>query len=448
MLIRKTIDRRKVLRGMLAGSAVSIGLPLLECFLNDHGTALANGAPLPVRFGTWFWGLGMNEKIWVPDKIGADYDLKPELAALAPVKQHVNIFSRYRTDLGGRPPQVHYSGWVLLRCGQSPVNATDLPGRSIDVTIGDVIGGGTRFPSLELAATGRKGDSYSFHGPSAVNPPEVTALDLYHRTFGAEFQDPNSPDFRPDPKLMLRKSVLSAVREDSASLRRTLGSADRHRLEQHFTGLRGMEERLALQLQKPPPAPACRIPGILPPEIPTGEDVDLINQRHALMTDLLVMALACNQTRVFNMIYSSAGAGTGKRGVPSTHHIISHEESNNEQGYQEMHSWFIRQAMGAWAHFVGALASVREGDGTLLDNTLVYAHSEHDNAQLHTNHGIPMMTAGRAGGRIRSGVHVDGRHQALASELGHTLVRAMGLETEAWGEGVMRTSKTIGEILV
>src|SRR5690348_16373996 len=140
MLIRKTIDRRRVLRGLLAGGAVTVGLPLLECFLNDHGTALANGAALPVRFGTWFWGLGMNEKIWVPDKIGANYDLKPELAALARVKQHVNIFSRYRTDLGGHPNLVHYAGAVFLRCGQWPSTRIDLPGRSIDVTIGDAIG--------------------------------------------------------------------------------------------------------------------------------------------------------------------------------------------------------------------------------------------------------------------------------------------------------------------
>ena len=443
-----TISRRRVLRGILAGGAVTVGLPLLDCFLNDNGTALANGAPLPLRFGTWFWGLGMNQKIWIPDKIGADYDLKPELAALAPVKKHINVFSRYKTDLGGRPSQVHYSGWVLLRCGQSPLNAADLPGRSIDVIVGDAIGGGTRFPSLELAATGDKRHSYSFHGSSAINPPEVSVKDLYQRIFGPEFQDPNSSTFKPDPSVMLRKSLLSAVREESADLRRTLGAADRIRLDQHFTELRAMEGRLALQLQKPARAEACHVPPAELPEIPTGEDVALINQRHALMTDLLVMALACNQTRVFNMIYSGAGAGTGRKGLAATHHTISHEESDNAQGYQEKHSWFLREAMGAWANFVGALASVREGSGTLLDNTLVYAHSEYDDARLHTYHGIPMMTAGRAGGRIRSGIHVDGRHEALASELGLTALQAMGIQTESWGEGVMRTTNTIKEILV
>lgn len=446
MQIHKTLRRRRFLHGMLGASAVMVGLPVFDCLLNEHGTALANGQPLPVRFGTWFWSLGMNEQVWVPDKVGEHYDLKLELAALASVKEHVNIFSRFRTEFNGRTPIVHYTGWVVLRCGDTPASDTDLPGESIDVTIADAIGGTTRFPSLEMAATGNKRDSYSFRGKSAINPPEATPVDLYQRVFGAEFQDPNSPVFKPDPKIMLRKSVLSGVREEGASLRRTLGAADRQRLDAYFTSLREMERRLELQLQKPPPIPACHAT-TPPPEIPVGMDVELINERHQLMTDILVMALTCNQTRVFNMVYSNAPAGTGKKGLPSTHHITSHEEGNNKEGYQEMHSWFIRQAMGSWAYFVGALASVREGDRTLLDNTLVYAHSEHDYARFHTFNGVPMMTAGRAGGRIKTGLHVDGRHEALASRLGLTLLRGMGLATEAWGKGALRTTETISEIL-
>ncbi|MFM7734585.1 MAG: hypothetical protein ACKPBU_01195, partial [Alphaproteobacteria bacterium] len=78
------IDRRTVLRGMLGGAAVSIGLPLLEVFLDDHGSAYADGGALPVRFGTWFWGCGLNPGRWVPKKLGADYDTPAEIAVLAP----------------------------------------------------------------------------------------------------------------------------------------------------------------------------------------------------------------------------------------------------------------------------------------------------------------------------------------------------------------------------
>lgn len=448
MLIRKTIDRRRVLRGMLGGAAVSVGLPLLDCFLNDAGTAMAGGAPLPVRFGTWFWGLGMNEKIWIPDKVGADYDLKEELLAIKPVKQHINLFTHYKVGMDGRPPLCHYTGWIILRCGQAPIGRGVLPNESIDVTVADAIGGGTRFRSIEMTATGNRNHSYSFRDSSAINPPEVSPLDLYQKVFGADFQDPNSRSFKPNPQVMLRKSALSAVREDSGALYKTLGYADKQRMEQYFTSLRGLEQRLELQLQKPPPALACKVAGELPPDVPAGQDIEIVAERHNLMTDILVAALACNQTRVFNMMYSDSAAATTKKGLTGIHHVITHEEPMGPHGYQENHTIFTRRAMEAWAYFVSALAAVREGDRSLLDNTLVFAHSDHSDARTHGYRGIPMMTAGRAGGRIKSGLHVDGRHEHLATEVGLTLTRAMGLELDSWGKGTMQTQKTIGAVLV
>jgi hypothetical protein len=444
----KAMDRRAVLRGVLGGTAVTVGLPFLECFLNSHGTALANGASMPVRFGTWFWGLGMNKQIFLPNKIGPDFDLKEELAAIKPVKDYVNLFSNYRIYTDGRPSLCHYTGWVVLRCGQAPTDHDSFPGESIDVSVADAIGGGTRFRSLEMTATGNKQNSFSFRSAQAVNPPEISPLAFYQRVFGPEFQDPNSPRFSPNPALMVRRSVLSAVQEDSVQLSKTLGSADRARLDQYFTSLRGLEQRLALQLDKPPPAPACHIPPA-PRDVPTtGTDADLVAERHNLMTDILVSALACNQTRVFNMAYSESGATTTKNGVPNAHHPVTHEEQLNEGGYQPTHSWFIRRAMESWAYFIGALAAVREGDGTLLDNTLVFAHSDQETARLHTMDGIPMMTAGRAGGRLRSGIHLDGRNQDVGTEVGLTVMQAMGLEKREWGRGSMRTTKTVGGLLV
>lgn len=443
----RPFNRRALLRGVLGGAAINVGLPLLDCFLNEHGTALANAQPVPVRFGTWVWGLGMNKQIFTPDKVGPDYDLKDELAAIKPVKEQINLFSHYRVLRDGRPSLCHYTGWVVLRCGQAPLDRNSYPAESIDVTVSDAIGGNTRFRSLEMAATGNKAHSYSFRNAQAVNPPEVSPLDFYQRIFGGEFQDPNAASFKPNPQLMLRKSVLSAVKEDSAQLQKQLGSEDRRRLDQYFTSLRGLEQRLALQLEKPAPAQACHRPGEPPPEITaSGEDVELLSERHRLMTDILVNALACNQTRVFNMLYSVQN--TTKQGESSTHHVITHEESLNPQGWQEKHSWFVRRAMQEWAYFVGALASVREGDRTLLDNTLVYAHSDQEFAKYHTEEGIPMMTAGRAGGRIKSGVHVDGRHEAVASQVVLTLLQAMGLERYEWGVGSMRATQPVGGILV
>jgi hypothetical protein len=102
--------------------------------------------------------------------------------------------------------------------------------------------------------------------------------------------------------------------------------------------------------------------------------------------------------------------------------------------------------MEAWAYFVGALADFKEGDGSLLDRTLVYAHSDQEYAKVHAIDGIPMFTAGRAGGRIKSGLHIDGQGDP-GTRLGYTVQRLMGLQPSSWGTGSMNTNKEIGEIL-
>ena len=117
-----------------------------------------------------------------------------------------------------------------------------------------------RFKSLQLAATGAPRDSYSFLSADAINPPEISAVELYRKIFGPDFQDPNSPDFTPNPKIMMRKSVLSGVSEQRKDFERGLGAADKARLDQYFTSIREIENRLALQLEKPPAAPTCKVP--------------------------------------------------------------------------------------------------------------------------------------------------------------------------------------------
>ncbi len=104
--MKTLLSRRRVLKGMLNGSAVTVGLPLLDCFLNNNGTAFANGEPLPLRYGTWFWGLGIAKNAFVPKKIGADYDLPDEIAPLAPVKDKINVFTGIRRLQGRRSQHV------------------------------------------------------------------------------------------------------------------------------------------------------------------------------------------------------------------------------------------------------------------------------------------------------------------------------------------------------
>ena len=111
ILLKRRTDRRRVLRGMLQGAAVGVGLPFLDCFLNDNGTALASGAPLPVRFGTWFWGLGFTPGRSIA-KTGPQIEFLDECRPLDPYKNYINYFSDFNTPLdgasGGRP--LHWMG--------------------------------------------------------------------------------------------------------------------------------------------------------------------------------------------------------------------------------------------------------------------------------------------------------------------------------------------------
>jgi hypothetical protein len=445
--LNRRLNRRRVLRGMVNGGAVTVALPLLNCFLNGNGTALASGAPLPVRFGTWFWGLGMNKSVFVPKKIGADYDLPEEIEALKNVRQHINVITNAAAYRDNAQNLCHYTGWIIGRTGMAPSNANDKPGETFDVTIANQIGRTTRFRLLTATATGDVRTSYSYENANSPNAPDVAPLTFYTRLFGPDFQDPNAPAFTPNPRVMVRKSALSGVMEEAKAMERVVGAEDKARLDQYFTGLRHLEQQFDQQLTKPAPNAACH-PGAAPKdELKAGGDTVLTAQRHNMMTDLMVMAVACDQTRVFNMSYSNATANTTKTGYEKPHHTTTHEEPiDNTLGYQPNASWFTRRSMESWAYFVEAFAKMKEGDGTLLDNVLIYADTDVGYARVHSLDGMAMFTAGRAGGKIKSGLHID-LAGTPGARLNLTAMHAMGLSIDSWGAKSNATSKPISEIM-
>ena len=439
------LNRRRVLRGMLNGGAVTVGLPLLDVFLNGNGTALADGKPMPLRFGTWFWGCGMNARIFTPAKTGTAFEFPAESAPLQKVRKHINMFSNFNAYRDGAPNLCHYTGWGITKTGQAPDSRNDRPASTIDTLVARQIGRTTRFPMLTATATGDAQTSFSYE-EGTPNPAEWSPVNFYTRLFGPDFQDPNAPTFTPNPRIMARKSVLSGVMDQTKSLMTEVGAEDKQRLDQYYTGLRELERQFTQQLTKPEPLAACH-PAKAPQEAKTGNDSVLTAERHKAMTDLLAMAVACDQTRVFNMAYSAASANTIKSGYEKPHHTCTHEEPIDEKlGYQPNASWFIRRSMENWAYFVDAFGKIKEGDGTLLDNVLIYATTDHAHARTHSLDGIPVMTAGKAGGKIKTGVHVDGAGSP-AVRVGYTAMRVMGVDMPSWGTRSNATSKDIGEIL-
>jgi len=442
----KKLSRRRVLRGMLNGGVVSVGLPLLDCFLNDGGNAYASGEPMPVRFGTWFWGLGATNKIFVPSKVGTDYEIPEQLAPVARVREHVNLFTNLNAFRDGEPNLCHYSGWIIGRTGSAPKSGGEKPGETIDITIANEIGRMTRFKTLTAAATGDFRNTVSYESPTTPNPPEISPVEFYGRLFGPDFQDPNAPTFTPNPRIMARRSVLSGVQDEIKSLEASVGAADRARLDQYFTGLRHLEHQFDQQLTKPEPIASCIAPGKVTEEPAMGNEVEQVQARHRLMTDLMVMAVACDQTRVFNMSYSNALANTTRVGYDKPHHTTTHEEPiDSSLGYQPRCEWFAQRAINEWAYFVEAFTKVREGDGTLLDNVLIFANTDHGEARVHSLDGLVAFTAGRAGGRIKTGLHVDAGATGV-SRIGYTMLQVMGLNLPSWGAKSNMTSRPFSEI--
>jgi hypothetical protein len=444
-------SRRKMLRGMMHGAAVGVALPFLDIYLDGNGEALAAGAPIPTRFGTWFWGCGVNATRWFPDKVGANYDIKDEMKPLAPFKDKLSVFSHFDCILDGRPNLVHWSGIMATLAGSAPLTggvdggASQFP--TLDCIISDHIGKNSRFRSLEVACTGQPNVSYSMRAGSTVNPSEVDPVNLYKRLFGAEFQDPNTAEFTPDPAIMLRQSVLSSVKEDRDDLLAVLGSADRQRVDQYFTSVRQVEQQLGAMLEKPAPAEACSV-GKEPAAGELGATWEVAAKTHDLLGELVVMALACNQTRVFNLALSNAGSNLRKDGDPVSFHELTHEEPVDDKlGYQPKSTFFIERSMETFASMLKMMDGVKEGAGTLLDHSLVLATSESNFAKIHSVDSLPIMVAGTAGGKWKSGQHISGNGDP-SSRVGLTIQQTLGVPVSNWGEGAMRVSKPISEVMV
>lgn len=440
-------NRRRVLKGMVGGVGVTVALPLLDFFLDGNGKALASGAPMPVRFGTWGYGLGGTPGgRFVPKKYGTNYDLPEELAAWAPIRDDVNLFTNGSAFPDASPNRNHFTGWVVSRTGIAPAAGAG-PSETIDITIAKQIGNATRFSTLTATATADRRDTYSYYNASTPNPPEWSPLGFYTRLFGPEFQDPNADKFEKDPRVIARRSVLSGVMDETRGMMKVVGQADRERLDQYFTGLRQLERQFDQRLTRPEPIPSCVAPGQAPPDPAMDMSVEAVRMRHRLMAELMAMAVACDQTRVFNMTYSAGFASTIRPGFPMPHHTATHEEPVLPGvGYQENSSWFTMRAMEAWVDFVEIFKSIPEGDGTLLDNVLILGTTDVGYARTHSLDNMSVFLAGRAGGQVKSGQHIDLKGGSVA-QVGYTALRLMGVDTPSWGTLSNTTKDVIGEAL-
>jgi hypothetical protein len=442
-----TLHRRTLLRGLFQGSAAVMGVPFLDCFLDSKGQALAaTGQRLPTRFNTFFFGLGLTTSLWVPKKAGQDYETTIQLKPLEPFKKKLNVFSGMRVMVDDNPNFQHWSGNAAIATGIAPTQASQFDSKTIDQTIADVISRGTRFKSVAAASSGDPKHSYSSLGGANTLPAEPTPLSLYTRLFGPGFQDPSKGDWKPDPRVMLQQSVLSVVSDERKDFMKDLGPGDRARMEQYFTSVREAELQMAAELQRPEIVAKVAIPDS-PGEMPVNYALPNVRKVTPLMARLGALALATDQTRVFNLAVSEPGSNIFVPGDPLGYHVTTHMEAIDPVlGYQPHVAQYNIYSMELLASVLTELDAVPEGDGTLLDHSLTFAYSDQSYAKIHAVDGIPMFIAGGGSGRMKTGYHIAGGG-APVSRVGLTLQKAMGLSVDGWGKGSMETKSAYTELL-
>lgn len=437
--------RRRVVRGMLGGTAVTVGLPILDCVLNDNGSAFADtGAPLPTRFASWFWPLGFGEKDYRPAEAGKNYEMPWQLEALQSFKSRLNLFSGSHVALDGAPNQTHFTGVQGYFTGK--VTASGDYFNSVDAIIANAIGARSRFRSLTAVCDGDPKASWTAFASGKV-PGEVSPAALYSRIFGPEFTDPNAASFVPDPETLSRRSVLSGIVEQRAALDKQLGAADRQKIEYYFTALRSLEQKLDIQLQKPAGLPSCSKPDAAQDD---GQALYLASaalERHDLFCNLMTHAMACDQTRVVALNITQGMTGLRREGDPTSDHSYTHEEPIDPTlGYQVKVSWFTLQYFQHLREFLFMLDSVKEGDGTLLGHMLLMAHTCHGAPRLHSLQNYPFITVGGASGRVKTGMHVP-MPGDMATRVSFTVQQAMGVPTASFGTGSNQVNRPVSGVL-
>lgn len=445
-------NRRSLMRGLLGGGAVCMGIPTLNLFLDGNGMAYADGAKLPTRFGMFFWALGLTSlpnggSLWVPKKTGPGYELTPELESLRGLEKKVSVMSGFNTLLDGSPNTVHYTGHAGILTGKAPATSANFDGPSFDTNVADFLGGGTRFRSIEMTPQpNNRRNSFSTRDGKNFATPDTSPLQLYTRLFGEGFQDPNSDNFKPDPQVMLRRSVLSAVTDQRQALLSRVGVDDKQRLEQYFTSVREMEAQLAIELEKPAKCESCVVP-TRPNERPASNDIMTINSNNAMMAKLTAMALGCNQTKIFSSVHTEATSSTYLPGDAQQYHLHTHDEPVDPAlGYQPTSAKLAALAFKSYAEYLRAMDEIKEGDGTLLDHSLVMGYSDTGFAKVHSVDNIPVFLAGGASGAHKTGQHIQAKGDAI-TRVSLTAQQLLRMPVGEFGMGAMKTNRPITDLV-
>ena len=437
------LDRRTFLRS----AGVSLGLPWLEAMGLRSGSLCHAGemaqAEIPRRAYFSVWGFFNNRN--VPKETGKDYPLPAPFDVLKDYQNDFTLFSGLKVSVGS-----HSGPSAFLTGLNAPINSSRLI--SVDQQIAEFYKGKTRMPSLVLGinrSTGFGGPYWHATSWTAYGTP-IGAEDRPEAVFNQLFRvdDPKARAAREN-QLGRNSSILDEIRDQARQLEKTLGRDDRATLDQYFTSIRDVEERIQMDrtwIDRPKPTVAPIDFGKTPPRntADANDDGSGMKRYLRLYFDVIALAFQTDSTRVIAHNPKGEGGPTFKdlTQCPFDYHTLSHH--NEDPDKLRLWTAVDRIYMEQWAYFLGKLKSIKEGQGTLLDHTMaawgtVQGEAGHDLKDL------PLMLAGGAGLGIKHQGHVAKKGTWIGS-VWETMIDRLGMPLPGTPEKPFQAGKTDGII--
>ncbi len=442
------ISRRSALKGL----GTSLALPWLEAMstpaASAAGAAASQSAPLRMAF--FYVPNGVHVPAWKPEAVGSSFELPATLEPLAPYKDDLVVLSGLAQQNGfglGDGPGDHARALGSFLTGAHPLKtdgANIRAGISVDQVAAEKIGSLTRFRSLELgidrgAQAGNCDSGYScayssniaWRSETTPVAKEVNPRLVFDRLFASQNKDESAA--ARGRRELYRKSILDFVTDDASSLVRRLGSADRRKLDEYLTCVRDLELRIARSEE----GTMVDLDGVTRPD-----GIPQEYQRHIrLMFDLMVLAFQGDITRVSTFMYANEGSTKSYSfiGVPEGHHDLSHHGGNADkhEKLKKINRFHIEQ----FAYLLDRLKSIREGDATLLDRSMLVYGSGISDGNRHNHNNLPILLMGKGGGTIKTGRHIEFDRQTPLNNLYLSLLDRMGTPVEGLGDSTGRLTE-------
>lgn len=432
----KAFSRRNFLRG----SRVMLALPFMPSLA--MGKARTNPVP-PVRSAFIYFPNGVWEKDWVPQQTGADYQLSPSLQPLEEMKSKVLVLSGLdkKNSHGG---DGHYAKTANFLTGMPVTKTTgkDISsgGISIDQLLAQHQAGQTPIPSLELGTepvisgidsnvgyTRLYGSHISWQSPTRPLAKEINPRVVYERLFGRQANHDQATN-------QSYSNLLDYVLEDAKTVRNKLGRDDQFKMDEYLDSVRSVEKQIEFASRD---QSGNWIPDVDPALIESsrpGTPADF-RQHISVMLDLIVLAFQTDSTRVASFMFANDVSGRNFSfldGVQGSHHELSHHENNEKKiaQYQRINQWHT----DVFAQMLKKMDAVDEGNGSLLDNSMIMFGSSFSDGNRHDPDNLPILLAGQGGGSLKSGRHLAAEGQVPLCNLYLSMLRRNGIEIESFGD--------------